>query len=150
LTHIFFDTSALAKRYIVETGSSWIRSWMLASKRHVIIVSAITNVEMTSLVMRREREKSVTPAERIRILNNFLRHLDERYQVIELNDNLFDEARRLLVKHPLRALDAIQLASALRAAKILSIQPTFISADTRLLAAASAEGLPTDNPNTPE
>jgi uncharacterized protein len=147
LSHLFFDTSALAKRYIVETGSSWIRNWIFPSKGHIIIVSAITNVEMTSLVMRREREKGITATERIRILNNFLRHLDKRYQVIELNDNLFDEARRLLVKHPLRALDALQLASALQAAKVLSIQPIFISSDTRLLTAASAEGLPTDDPN---
>lgn len=81
------------------------------------------------------------------MLNNFLRHLDKRYQVIELNDNLFDEARRLLIKHPLRALDALQLASALQAAKVLGIQPIFISADTRLLAAATAEGLAVDDPN---
>ncbi len=148
MSHIFFDTSALAKRYVIETGSSWVRAWMLPRKGHIIIVSAITNVEMTSLVMRREREQSVTPAERIRILNNFLRHLDERYQVIELNDTLFDEARRLLIKHPLRALDALQLASALQAAKILNIQPVFISADTRLLTVAAAEGLATDDPNT--
>ena len=147
MTHFFVDTSALAKRYVFETGSDWVRSWILPSQNHAIIVSAIVNVEMTSLVMRRERENSVTSAERIRILNNFLRHLDRHYQVVALDDKLFKEARQMLVKHPLRSLDAIQLASALRAAIVLDNQPTFVSADRRLLEAAAAEGLPTDDPN---
>jgi predicted nucleic acid-binding protein len=147
LSHLFVDTSALAKRYVVETGSHWVRSWIFPKHRNSIIVSAISNVEMASLLMRREREKSITKAERIRILNNFLRHLDRQYQVIELDDVLFDRARGLLVKYPLRALDALQLASALEAARILQVRPTFLSADTRLLTAAVAEGLPADDPN---
>jgi uncharacterized protein len=67
--------------------------------------------------------------------------------LIDLDETVLDRARDLLLKHPLRTLDAIQLACALEAAHLFNIQPNFISADTRLLTAASAEGLPTDDPN---
>jgi len=67
--------------------------------------------------------------------------------VIELDNRVLAMARRLLIRHPLRTLNAIHLAGALEAKRLLSIQPTFISADTRLLTAAAAEGLPTDDPN---
>ncbi|MDZ4766916.1 MAG: hypothetical protein SGI73_20445 [Chloroflexota bacterium] len=50
-------------------------------------------------------------------------------------------------RYPLRTLDALQLASALVATNFLPDAPIFISADLKLLAAASAEGLPTDDPN---
>lgn len=55
-------------------------------------------------------------------------------------------ARNLTITHPLRALDAIQLASALHASTTLNTLLTFITADKNLLAAATAEGLTTDDP----
>ena len=60
----------------------------------------------------------------------------------------------LLERHPLRAYDAVQLASGLFANDLLIAmeQPTltFLCADDRLLAAAQAEGLAIDNPNSYE
>ena len=64
---------------------------------------------------------------------------------------VLDRARRVLEQHPLRAYDAVQLASGLVANDVLlaaAIPPlTFLSADTRLLNAAALEGLTTDDPN---
>lgn len=51
------------------------------------------------------------------------------------------EARALLVRHPLRAGDAIQLASALLLRRELAEPVTFAAYDDRLKAAARAEGL---------
>ena len=51
------------------------------------------------------------------------------------------EARALLARHPLRAGDAIQLASALLLRRELSEAVTFAAYDDRLKAAAKAEGL---------
>jgi len=52
----------------------------------------------------------------------------------------------------LRAYDAVQLASALRANRALQAArlPSllFLSADDRLITAATHEGLATDNPNS--
>jgi hypothetical protein len=57
----------------------------------------------------------------------------------------------LLERHPLRASDAIHLATALTSNQLLSNGDlpalTFLCADDRLLDAAMAEGLGVDNPN---
>ena len=79
MSAFFVDTSALAKRYLAETGSAWVRSWILPRTGNVTIIT--------------------------------------------------------------------RLASALQAMRTLSISLTFVTADTRLLAAASAEGLAVDDPN---
>ena len=64
---------------------------------------------------------------------------------------LTEAAGKLVRKHPLRAYDAVQLASALRVhpafARSRSTSLIFLTADDRLLANAQAEGLTTDNPN---
>jgi hypothetical protein len=68
-----------------------------------------------------------------------------------LNDAIIAESQRLLETHPLRAGDAIQLATAIYARNMLqnSQLPTliFLASDNKLLDAAIAEGFTTDNPN---
>jgi len=64
---------------------------------------------------------------------------------------VIETAGQLLERHPLRAYDSVQLASALVAGRVLADvalpQPTFLAADDNLLAFAQAEGLLIDNPN---
>ena len=61
------------------------------------------------------------------------------------------DAKGVIQRHPLRAYDAVQLASALILNSALiadKLSPlTFVSADNVLCEAAQAEGLPTENPN---
>ena len=67
-------------------------------------------------------------------------------------DAIVARAQDLASAHLLRAYDAVQLASALESnARLLiagSSPLTFVSADTRLLTAAAAEGLATEDPNS--
>jgi predicted nucleic acid-binding protein len=71
--------------------------------------------------------------------------------VVEVDRSLIESAGQLVGKHPLRAYDAVQLASALRIlpafAQAKTIALMFVSADDRLIAAAQAEGLSTEHPN---
>ena len=62
-------------------------------------------------------------------------------RVVELSTPVVLEARALLVRHPLRAGDAIQLASALLLRRELAEPVTFAVYDDRLKAAAKVEGL---------
>lgn len=50
------------------------------------------------------------------------------------------------LKELLRSLDALQLACALHIQNTQGISPIFVSAEARLLAAAAATRLMTDNP----
>ncbi len=73
-------------------------------------------------------------------------HLEREYLAVPLDASVLVTARQLVGKYPLRTLDAIQLACALRAVTLLSEPMTFVCADARLLSAAGGEGFATDNP----
>ena len=148
---LFLDSSALAKRYITETGSAWIRIITARSAHNRIIVARIAWVEVLSAFARRQRESSLTPADVTQAIQNLHYDLDTQYQVAEVTRSLSETAGELVLRHPLRAYDAMQLAAALQIHVALSqvnaAPLLFVSADDRLVAAAQAEGLLAENPN---
>lgn len=140
MSAFFVDTSALAKRYLVEIGTTWTRSWTKSAAGNVIIIAELTSVEMFSLLNRRLREGSLTPSSMNRLQQLFLGHLQFEYLVVFSFSQIHVLARDLVNRYPLRALDAIQLASAVHAVSLLATPMTFVSA-------AAAEGFITDDPN---
>lgn len=143
----FADTSAFAKNYLYEPGTNWVRGWIDPKAGNLIIVSVLGSVEFMSVLSRALREKRITQSDFNIIKSDFLFHCAWRYQIIHLSANVLAEARTLVTRYPIRALDALQLASAITARKFSGPAITFVSADTRLLAAAGNEGFITDNPN---
>ena len=73
------------------------------------------------------------------------------YHALNVTDDVLTDAVGLLKKYPLRAYDAIQLATALVAIRVLiqhALPPLiFVCADQRLSQAAEAEGLSIEDPN---
>ena len=71
--------------------------------------------------------------------------------MIEVTESVGDTAMRLAESYALRGYDAVQLAAALelQAVRASFGLPAiiFVSADHRLNATASTEGLPVENPN---
>lgn len=151
MSHYFVDSSALIKRYIVEAGTKWILSLTTRSAGNTIIVAHITQAEIVSGVMRRKRAGMVTERTARATRLQVDRHASQEYQVVGLTGEIVQRAEDLLEFYSLRAYDSIQLASALESNNRLvaaGLSPlAFISADTRLLEAASSEGLATDDPN---
>jgi predicted nucleic acid-binding protein len=147
----FLDSSALVKRYVAETGSAWIRGLTDPSARNPLIIARIAWVEVLGALARRQREGSLTPDDVTQAIRAFRYDLNMQYQVSEMGPALAEAAGDLVVLHPLRAYDAVQLASALLAqsdlARVEAPALTFLTADDRLLVIAEAEGLRTDNPN---
>lgn len=145
MTTYFFDSSALVKRYIRETGTAWVHGVISASVRHSLYISQITPVEIMSSVNRRHREKiiSARDVQAARILLD--RHIARQYDVIYLTVSVETLAKDLLRRHPLRAADAIQLACALIANRRLVKGGVnaliFVVSDIRLHDAAVGEGL---------
>lgn len=147
MSTFFVDTSALAKRYVMETGSIWVRGWILPGSGNTILISRLATVELVAMLMRRHREGTLWISDVNRIRENFLAHVRKQYSVVEMETRVFSVARSLLLKHPLRSSDAIQLASALIVRNHFKVKLTFIAADHRLLSAATAEGFTIDDPN---
>ncbi len=116
-----------------------------------IVVVHLIIVEVTSALTRRVREGALSPAEYAQVQNAFRFDCLNEYEILTAVGSIIDHTNRLLEKHPLRAYDAVHLATAIVTNQRLlanNLAPlTFLSADDRLNDAASAEGLTVDNPN---
>lgn len=123
---IYLDASALIKRYLDEPGSDEVESamrgarWIASQIAFVETLRAVSS-EPSDLVRRAQKEW-------------------ESFYVVEVAQPLCERAVAIAVKHGLRSLDAIHLASALAVATDDLIFATW---DRQLHAAASAEGLRT-------
>lgn len=142
----FFDTSAIVKRYVAELGSTWVIELMTTSPVPSVIIAQATLVELVSALARRQREGSINPKDFIAQRNSFLYHAKTQYQTIRFTNLVIAQAQRLVGQYPLRAFDAIQLASALTAQARLKNPCIFVGCDQRLLEAAKAENLEVENP----
>jgi hypothetical protein len=69
-TAYFVDSSALVKRYVVETGTAWVRGITRRRLSTHIYLSLITAVEVTSAVARR-RGVTISAARASSILSRF-------------------------------------------------------------------------------
>ena len=135
----FWDSSAIVPLLVKEETSDFLLDLIQSDRDKVLWWG--TETECLSALARREREggldrQSVALAEA-----NLSRILAEAYE-IQPNLELRRIARRLLMTHPLRAADALQLASALFFGGTQITQLSFVTLDKNLSAAAGREGLP--------
>jgi uncharacterized protein len=145
------DTSAVVKRYIQEAGTVWVRSIADPTASHLIYLARITDVEVTSAVVRRQRGGNLSAPDAAATLTQFRQDLIQGYRIIEITPALLSVARSLAEQHGLRAYDTVQFAAAVElnaqwvAAGTGTI--TLVSADQELNAADQAEGLSVEDPN---
>jgi len=135
----FWDSSAIVPLLVKEETSDFLLDLIQSDRDKVIWWG--TETECLSALARREREggldrQSVAMAEA-----NLSKILAEAYE-IQPNHELRRIARRLLMTHPLRAADALQLASALFFGGTQIPELSFVTLDKNLSAAAGREGLP--------
>ena len=125
------------KRYVRERGAVSIRR-LLKSERGA--ASRLSEVEVASALVRRAREGAFTTEERDRALasleNDFAALI-----IVEFSPEITADARGLLLRHRLRAGDAVQLASCLYLQRELTQPLPFVAFDDRLTDAARHEGL---------
>ncbi|MFZ4660101.1 MAG: type II toxin-antitoxin system VapC family toxin [Caldilineaceae bacterium] len=139
MNHFFFDTSALVKRYVRETGSRWVDSLVTQPDARVYL-SRLAEAEVSAAITRRLSSNAAA-----RLLRHFDHDVATTYIQLTITDSIIDDAVQLTRKHRLRGCDALQLATA---RQLAHLEPTthFLCADNELLVAAQAEGLSTDNP----
>lgn len=152
MSNFYLDSSALVKRYLTETGSNWVRRLIDPTTGNSIAVAEITQVEVAAALAARHRAPGgITRRERDGAVDLLARHCQTEYWLVALSPSILDQAVDLTQNHRLRGYDAVQLATALAANDSLVATGlpslTFVAADDDLLAAASNEGLTTENPN---
>ncbi len=148
----FLDSSALAKRYLIETGSTWILALTDLPAGYSLFLAEITWVEVAAALAARHRAPGgITRQERDGAVRLLSRHCATQYRLISLDRPILSRAVRLTQQHRLRGYDAVRLSTALATnnALITSGLPglTFVAADGDLVAAAHGEGLAADDPN---
>lgn len=138
--YVYFDTSALLKRYVEEPGR---REVLALLRKNQCLVSAVLPVEVQSALRRRVADKTLDARRVSSILKGFA--ADRLYwTVIEVSSDVLAAAESLSGAHPLRALDSIHVASAkLFRDRTRSESFAFVSADAQQSQVAEALGLQT-------
>lgn len=132
---VFFDTSALAKRYTGEPGAE--RVFELCQKADALYLSVICLPEMISTLCRLVREGKLTSAQYATLKAQILADLEDA-DICDLTPAAMVSAIQLLETNTLRAMDALHLGCA-----IACQADIFASSDRRQLDAAKNAGLNT-------
>ena len=148
----FFDSSALVKRYISEIGSAWVMGITAPAAGNSIHLVRITGAEVVSAITRVGRSGGISVAEATNAISDFRHDFANDYRISEVTPALVRQAMALAETHALRGYDAVQLAAALelntRRLNFGLPAVTLVSADVALNAAAIAEGLTVEDPNS--
>jgi len=146
----YFDSSALVKRYAVETGTNWIMA-LCAEADNVQAIAHIGLVEIAAALAGKQRGRFLTLDKYDQLLAELVQDTQVDYFLITIDAAVIDQAIALTRRYKLRGYDAVHLACALALQQVLATAGgpdlTFIAADNDLLTAAAAEGFAVDNPN---
>ena len=152
MTTYYADSSALVKRYVTEIGSGWVQVLCDPAVGHTIALAHIGLVEIAAALGVKHRQGILPTPIRDGLLRDLQRDGRDQYWMIDVDQTMVIRAIELTRRQKLRGYDAIHLACALFLQETLLNHglpaPVLLSADRELVAAAQAEGLVTDDPNT--
>lgn len=147
----FFDSSALAKRYIQETGSAWVESTTAPVSAILFSSPTLRESKWPPPWRAESRGGKSSAADALSAVASLERDLVAEYLLTDISFPTVTSAMSLAGRHALRAYDAVQLAVAITVNqnnRAFGLMPVvFVSADDALNSAARAEGLAVENPN---
>lgn len=134
---IYWDSSAIIPLCIQEPHSHTVRK--IARQDPLIVTWWASRIECRSSFARLRRDKIITLEEENRLFQ-LMGMLAQSWTEILPGEEVRAIAMRLLLAHPLRAADSLQLASALFWSDKLPRDHAFVCLNTRLRDAAYKEG----------
>jgi hypothetical protein len=145
---LYFDTSALVKYYVHESGSTWVSS-LIDDATNLIFTNDVAIAEVSAALAILKRTNRITTRTQRIALAQFYEDISRRYYLLNLTRAIAFNAAELAQRYPLKGYDAVHLATALTQSVFLksdNAAVTLIGGDAQMLAAARAEGLPTESP----
>ncbi len=116
MAYYFFDSSALVKYYVRETGTQWVQGIIDAPLNSMsaneISIAHLTGAEIVAAISRRVRMKLTTVTDGAKAIGVFNTHFQTKYRVFIVTLETVERAMSLAEKYALRGYDAIQLATA--------------------------------------
>lgn len=138
MTFIYFDTSALVKRYVSEPGSLQVRAFL---RRHDLLSSAVTPLEVLSALCRRKHNGDLSQENFTAVLRR-VRSDRIQWELVEVGAVVLSRAEEIVQGSVgVRALDAIHLASLVTFQSASGIRIPFVTGDVRQRDAATYLGL---------
>lgn len=147
MTVVYMDTSAFMKRFFTDEDGSEATKKLL-SRAEFVASSVLLWPEGLAALARRHRLNEISSGAHSVQVQQFSQALNS-LALIELDSAVQMTVREIIDAHPLRALDAIHLASA-ATMRDSGLELTFVCSDKRLLAAALAEGFAVFDPANPD
>lgn len=142
MDYYLFDTSALVKRYHQEIGTENVDEIFDAEER-MIIISNLSVSEFVSAINRKKIENAITEEDLNLVLSRFFTDIMEDFTIVGIADSHITSSVELILEHNLKALDSLQLSTAL---ELSELDITFVGADEKLCETAEKEGLKVVNP----
>ncbi len=156
----FFDSCAIAKRYVRERGTTYMQQLcaVAATGNDDLYISQLALVEVIRVISAKARKQQYRHrrrrfAARDGLIAQFEAHCDPSggdYDVLEMMPEVVARAGNLCKTSSIKSLDAVQLASALIVRDFALTggdpAPVFVTADGDLLAYAQAQGFTVWNP----
>ena len=131
---VYIDTSILVAYYCPEKISDQVEKTLVETSRPAI--SQLTEVELTSALARKIRERALSKEDGKAVLSIFRSHIDERsFVYLPIQPKHFSTAMNWIAEFntPLRTLDALHLAiTAQNKAPLLTADIKFAESATTL------------------
>lgn len=144
---IYFDSSALVKRYVEETGSDRVNS--VLANAGIVATSKLIYPEILSAFARRHKGGEIPTKWYTRVIERFETEW-EYFLIIEFQDELLPFIRKTIKEHQLKAADSVHLSSALWLRNAVKEDVIFVASDVNLLNAAQSERLQIIDPQKDE
>lgn len=149
MLRIYFDASALVKRYAAEDGTALVNEIFNRIPLNQLTCASIGVLEIVSVLVRKHNDGRLPPplfSQAMLELNQEIIE-NETFGVTAIEDNLIIAALALIGKHNLNATDAIILKSSLDfQARFSNDRMVLCTSDKRLARAAQQEGITVFDP----
>ena len=142
---LYLDTSALVKLFAVEAGSALVRRLIGGpTPAGVLLMSRLGYTEAAVSLARMVHFGRISAADLPKHLGALDSYWEESIQEVDLSEDVLRDARQLAQRFPLRTYDAIHLASAREARRMLrgvfEGEVRFLAFDGGLVRAAQGLG----------
>ena len=142
MEYLFFDTSALVKRYYEEDGSEKVDE-LIEDEESTVVISSLSVIEATSAFRRKHNQGEIEQDTMNHLLSIFFEEAIEDFVIVPIDESFMEYSFDLTLTEDLRTLDSLQLSAALT---VNQENLTFVSADRKLNTVAEEQGLETRNP----
>lgn len=150
----YCDSSAIAKIYLEEAGTPYMRNLRQSADIGDVVINAISGPEVFSALHRRYRTGDITSKTFTDARQDFDKDFEHFFTRFPVSNPIIRLAMHLIDKYPLRGYDSVQLATALQLQSSLRASNgrnvTFLGSDKVLNNAATNEGLAVINPDEQE